>query len=55
MHSPSRLSGPPFHGSRLWRLRLDVWGTTLQADTDFTEFRLMRGDRLIGVRRISGY
>lgn len=35
--------------------RLEVWGTALQADADFTEFRLMKDGRLIGIRRIKGF
>lgn len=35
--------------------RLEVWGTTLDAPADFTEFRLYVGDRLTGIRRVAGY
>lgn len=35
--------------------RLELWGTTLPADVDFTKFRLMQGDRLVAIRRIKGF
>lgn len=35
--------------------RLDVWGTTEAAAEDYTEFRLLKGNRMIGLARIPGY
>ena len=35
--------------------RLEVWGTTEEAPTDYTEFRLLKDGRVIGVARIPGY
>lgn len=35
--------------------RMEIWGTTLAADVEYTEFRLYQGGRLMGVRRIAGY
>lgn len=48
--------GPAFPPADACRAdRLEVWGTTRDADADFTEFRLYREGRLIGMRRIPGY
>ncbi|NMP25067.1 hypothetical protein [Sulfobacillus harzensis] len=35
--------------------RLEVWGTTEEAPADYTEFRLLKDGRVIGVARIPGY
>lgn len=48
--------GPGFPAEDASRAeRLEVWGTPLDADADFTEFRLMEGDRLLGIRRLKGF
>lgn len=48
--------GPGFTAEEASRAdRLEVWVTTAEEDVDFTEFRLMKGDRLIGIRRIKGF
>ena len=36
-------------------VRLEVWGTTEQAPEDYTEFRLFKDGRVVGVARIPGY
>lgn len=35
--------------------RMEVWGTTEEAPADYTEFRLLKDGRMIGVARIPGY
>lgn len=35
--------------------RLEVWGTTEEAQEDYTEFRLFKDGLVIGVARIPGY
>jgi hypothetical protein len=48
--------GPAFDGVLARQAdRLEVWGTTEEASEDYTEFRLFKGGRVIGVARISGY
>ena len=49
--------GPAFDPAMVQQAdRLEVWGTTEMADgEDYTEFRLLKGDRVIGVARIPGY
>lgn len=48
--------GPGFSAGDASRAeRLEVWSTPLDADADYTEFRLMQGDRLLGIRRLKGF
>ena len=49
--------GPAFDPAMVQQAdRLDVWGTTDTAQgEDYTEFRLLKDNRVIGVARIPGY
>lgn len=48
--------GPEFDRALVQQAdRLDVWGTTEEANEDSTEFRFLKDDRVIGVARIPGY
>jgi hypothetical protein len=48
--------GPAFDSAMVQQAaRLDVWGTTEEANEDYTEFRLLKDGRVIGVARIPGY
>ncbi len=48
--------GPSFDAALAQQAdRLEVWGTTEDAPEDYTEFRLMKDGRVIGVARIPGY
>ena len=48
--------GPGFNSALAQQAdRLEVWGTTEEAPEDYTEFRLLKDGRIIGVARIPGY
>lgn len=48
--------GPAFEPAMVQKAdRLDVWGTTKEANEDYIEFRLLKDGRAIGVARIPGY
>lgn len=48
--------GPSFDAALAQQAdRLEVWGTTEDAPEDYTEFRLVKDGRVIGVARIPGY
>lgn len=48
--------GPGFDATlTLQSDRMEVWGTTDEAPEDYTEFRLLKEGRILGVARIPGY